>query len=72
MMVQFRLVENPPSARTVGVVVEGITDFAAERGCCARMRDGGPRVGVERSVEDLGDQVGRGVEHVLIGGTGTL
>ena len=59
--------DDPPAARTTGVVVEGTADLDAQRRAGPRMQHGRSRVGVEQAVDDLGVAMGRRVEHILVG-----
>ena len=65
---QLGLVDDPPSAGAAATPVEGSRELAAQSGTRQRMRHGRPRLRVEDSVDDLGHLIGRGVEHVLVGG----
>ena len=70
--VQFRLVEDSPSARAASASVERSTDFDGEPRAGGGMARCRAWMGVERAVDDFGDQVCRRVEHVLVGGPGRL
>ena len=67
---QLRLVDDPPPARTAAALAEGAYQLIAQIRARQRMRHGGPRLGVELPIDDLGHPIRRGVEHVLVGGPG--
>ena len=64
------LEDDPPPAGATGVVVEGAADLDAQGRLRERMQHGRPWAGVEHAVDNLGDAMGRGVEHVLVGRSG--
>ena len=61
------LEDNPPAPGTTRIVVEGTADLRAQRRTRVRVPQGRPRVRVEHAVDDLGDPMGGGIEHVLVG-----
>ena len=65
--VQLGLEDDPPAAWSAAALAEGADELIAERRARERMRHGGTRVGVEGSVDDLGDPVRGCVKHVLVG-----
>ena len=67
---EFGLVEDPPPARSAVAFIEWWSQLADEpcAGACVPGR--GARVGVERAADEFGDDVFRGVEHVLVRGGG--
>jgi hypothetical protein len=56
--VQFRFVEYDPAARAAGIEIKRTADRNAKTARGARMPWSRPRMGVERTIEDLPDHVG--------------
>ena len=66
--VQLGLEQDPPSARATAAEPERVSEACPETGLRQRLQRGRPRADIQRSVDDLGDPMRGGIEHVLVRG----
>ena len=66
MKVKLRLVENDPTARAALAAIEGPVELRAEARRCARVFRSGSRLRVEDAGDDLGHDVLRRGENVVV------
>ena len=70
--VKLGLVDDPPPARATSAELKRVRQIGPQRRGRKCMGHRRARVGVERSIDDLGDPMRGRVKHILVGGAGDL